>query len=615
MSQLRIAELEFDQIKQNLKEFLQNQNKFSDYDFEGSAISVLLDILAYNTHYNSYYGNMLLSESFLDSAVKRSSVVSLAKHLGYTPVSVRGSTANIDVKVINPDGLPPSLTIDPFTTFVSTIDGVGYNFLTTKAYTTVREGNEYNFTNVEVKEGQLQEFSYVVSDTTPKAKYEIPALNVDTSTIQVIVQQSATDITREIYTLAEDLTALNNTSKIFFLEQNPFEKYQIYFGDDVLGKSPEIGNIIIIRYLVSKGDGTNVSSKITQTFQSANSIEGSNNITVTTNSNSTGGKNKESITSIKHYAPKYNAAKNRCVTASDYEALIHANYAGAESIAVWGGEDNSPPIYGKVFVSLKPFEGFIVSEETKESIKSDILKSKQGITIQVDFVDPEYIYVGLEVTAEYDYTITTKSSGQIYDLLVGTINDYFTTNLQKFDADYKHSILTNKLISTDESITSVLASVSLQKRIIPVLNTTNVLNLANAINFRNAIKPGSFSSSYYYMLLNGVQTLVQIIDIPDTNPADELGSGILRLIDAEDETVINSNIGTIDYGTGTVNINAILPTSLPTGAEDIRFTCHIQERNYNLNANRNEIFVLDDSIQNKITGTIRGLTITVNSVS
>ena len=615
MSQIRITELDFDTIKQNLISFLGGQEEFSDYSFQGSGLSVLIDLLAYNTHYNAYYGNMLLSELFLDSAVKRSSAVSVAKHLGYTPMSKRGSVANISVKVLDPTGLPPQLTIDPFTSFVSTIDDSGYNFLTIKAYTASREGNEYNFDNIEVKEGQLQEFSYVVSNTTPAAKYEIPALNVDTSTISVSVQTSATDLTRETFTLSEDLTALTDESAIYFLEQNPLEKYQIYFGDDILGRSPEVGNIVIIRYLVVEGESTNVSSKITQSFQSSGSIGGSNNITCTTNSNSSDGKDKETITSIKHYAPKFNAAKNRCVTASDYEVLIQSNYSGAESIATWGGEDNDPPIYGKVFVSLKPYEGFIISEEAKETIRSDILKNKQGVTVQVEFIDPDYLYVGLDIAVEYNFATTSKTSGQIYTLIVNAVRSYFSTSLQKFDADFKHSTLINNLIDVDVSVASVLMSVTLQKRIVPVLNTTNVLTLANALKFRNAIKPGSFKSSYYYGMLNGVQTLMYIGGIPDDMPPDDLGTGTLRLINASDNSVINSDIGTINYGTGVVSINEILPVALPTGSEDIRFTCSVQERNYNLNCNRNEVFVLNETSENKITGTTEGLTVTVNGIS
>lgn len=615
MSNLRIGELDFDDIKANLKEFLRAQSEFSDYDFEGSGLSVLIDLLAYNTHYNSYYGNMLLNEGFLDSAVKRPSVISIAKHLGYMPTSVRGSVADINVKVVDPDGLPPRLTIDAYTAFVSTVDGTGRNFLTTEAHTASREGNEYNFNNLKVKEGLLQEISYVVADTSTKAKYEIPSLNVDTTTLRVIVQKSATDTTREVYTLTEDLTALNRDSKIFFLELNPLEKYQIYFGDGVLGKLPEIGNIITLKYLVSQGSATNVSSSITQSFQSVSSLGGSNNITITTNSNSSEGKAREAATSIKHYATKFNAAKNRCVTASDYEAIIHANYSGAESITVWGGEDNSPPIYGKVFVSLKPFEGFLISAETKENIKSQILKSKQGLTIQVDFIDPEYIYVGLNIDVEYNSYITTKSSARLMNEITDRIQTYFRTDLQKFDTEYKHSTLIKTVTDTDTSILSVLASVTLQKRIIPVLNSLNIFKTSNAISFRNSIKPGTFRSSHFYIMQNGVQTLIQIRDMPNDSPPNELGSGKLRIVNVDNEVVINTNIGDIDYAFGIITINGITPVAIPNGAEDIRFTCSIQEKSYNLQSHRNEIFVLDNSVESRIIGTNEGLIVSVNSVT
>lgn len=615
MSQLRISELDFDDIKTNLKSFLQSQSEFSDFDFEGSGLNVLLDILAYNTHYNAFYGNMLLTESFLDSAVKRTSAISIAKHLGYTPQSVKGAKANIDVKVINPTGLPPRLTLDAYTVFTSTVNGSNYNFLTTEAYTAGREGNEYNFTNVSIKEGSLQEFSYVVTDTTPKAKYEIPSADVDTSTLLVSVQKSATDLTKEVYTLTEDLTSLTRDSKVYFLDLNPFEKYQIYFGDGILGKSLEAGNIVTIKYLVSSGVGANISNKITQTFQSSVSIGGSNNITVITNSNSSEGKAKENITSIKHYAPKFGAARNRCVTAADFEALIHTNYSGAQSITVWGGEDNNPPIYGKVFVSLNPFEGFIISNETKENIKSNILKSKQGLTIQVEFVDPEFIYVGLKITEDYDYTITTKSSKQLYNETVANIKAYFANDLQKFNSEYKHSTLIKNILGVDSSIVSVLASVTLQKRIIPVLNSMNIFKSSNTIKFRNSIRPGTFESSNFYVMLNGIQTLVKINDLPNSNPADPLGSGSLRLVNVSNGVVINSNIGSIDYAFGVIEINGITPVALPFGSADIRFTCEIQEKSYNLQSERNEIFMLDDSVESQIIGTTEGLTVAVNSVA
>lgn len=614
MTNISVSELDFDLIKDNLKTFLRSQPEFSDYDFEGSGLSVLLDILAYNTHYQSYYASMLMNESFLDSAVKLNSAESIAKHLGYTPVSTRGSKASVNIKVIDPIVLSPKLVLPIFTPFASSINGQNYTFLTTKSYVANRNGNEYDFTNVQITEGSLQQFSYVVNDKTPNAKYEIPAINVDTSTLQVYVQKSATDLTTEIFNLAEDLTHLKSDSKIYFLQKNPLNRYEIYFGDGILGQTPEIGNIITLRYLVSTGDETNVSELNVQTFSSEQSIQGSNNITVTTNNNSTNGKIAEDITSIKHYAPKYNAAKNRVITSSDYESIIHAHFTGAESISVWGGEDNIPPIYGKVFVSLKPYEGHIISSDDMEFIKSEILKNRQGVTIQVDFVSPEYIYVGLDVLVEYDPLSTNKQSGILHSEVLNVIDDYFENNLQKFDRDYKHSVLLNDISNVDNSIKSVLGSISLQKRIIPTLNVTNTYNSASAIQFRNSIKPGSFESSNFFVIINGSEVSVKIKDLPNDNPPNELGSGVLRMINSDTNVVVNSNIGSVNYGTGEISILGIIPSSLPTDSENIKLTCRIQERNYNIFARRNEILLLDDSTQNKIIGTTNGLKIDIRTV-
>ena len=288
MSNLRIAELDFDQIKTNLKTYLKAQTEFTDYDFEGSGLSTLLDVLAYNTHYNAYLANMVVNEMFLDSAVKRSSAVSIAKHLGYTPVSARGAVANLDIVVTNPSNLPASLTMDRYTPFTSTVDGVSYTFLTTEAKTASRVGSTYTFAGVDVTEGTLLSYSYVVSDTTPAAKYEIPSDAVDTTTIKVSIQTSSSDTTISTYTLSTDITGIGSTSTIYFLEQNPQGKYQIYFGDGIIGKSLAAGNIITIQYMVATGAAVNVSSTVSQSFTAGTTIGGSSSIAITVNSNSTG---------------------------------------------------------------------------------------------------------------------------------------------------------------------------------------------------------------------------------------------------------------------------------------------------------------------------------------
>ena len=613
MSNLRIAELDFDQIKNNLKNYLNAQTEFTDYDFEGSGLSTLLDILAYNTHYNAYLANMVVNEMFLDSAVKRSSAVSIAKHLGYTPVSARGAVANLDIVVTSPTGLPAILTMDRYTPFTSTVDGVSYTFLTTEAKTADRVGTTYTFTGVDVTEGTLLSYSYAVSDITPAAKYEIPNEAVDTTTIKVSVQTSSTDTTTNTYTLSTDITGINGNSKIYYLEQNPQGKYQIYFGDGIIGKSLSSGNIITIQYLVATGSAVNVSSTVAQSFTAGTTIGGSSSIAITVNSNSTGGANAESITSIKFNAPRVNASKNRAVTAADYEALILSNYAGAESVSVWGGEDNDPPYYGKVLISLKPYSGFTISDATKNTIKTSILKSKQGITIIPEFIDPTFFFVNITADIVYNSSITTLSSDQIKTQVNTAITEYFSANLQKFNKEYIHSALTNSILAKNSAITSALVSLKLQRRIIPTLNTTNLFTGDTSIKYRNPLKPGSILSSYFYISVGGVSTLVKITDLPDDTPPSDTGSGVLRLINVVNSSVVATNVGTVNYGTGVISITGITPTGIPAGVTDIRITGSIQEVNYNLTVSRSEILVQDDTTINKTGGLLAGTTVNVTA--
>lgn len=613
MSNLRIAELDFDQIKTNLKTYLNAQTEFTDYDFEGSGLSTLLDILAYNTHYNAYLANMVVNEMFLDSAVKRSSAVSIAKHIGYTPVSARGAVANLDIVVTSPTGLPAILTMDRYTPFTSTVDGVSYTFLTTEAKTADRVGTTYTFTGVDVTEGTLLSYSYAVSDITPAAKYEIPNEAVDTTTIKVSVQTSSSDTTTNTYTLSTDITGINGSSKIYYLEQNPQGKYQIYFGDGIIGKSLAAGNIVTIQYMVATGAAVNVSSTVSQSFTAGTTIGGSSSIAITVNSNSTGGADVESITSIKFNAPRVNASKNRAVTAADYEALILSNYAGAESVSVWGGEDNDPPYYGKVLISLKPYSGFTISDATKNSIKTSILKSKQGITIIPEFIDPTFFYVNITADIVYNSSITTLSSDQIKTQVNTAITEYFSANLQKFNKEYIHSALTNSILAKNSAITSALVSLKLQRRIIPTLNTTNLFTGDTSIKYRNPLKPGSILSSYFYISVGGVSTLVKITDLPNDTPPSDTGSGVLRLVNVVNSSVVATNVGTVNYGTGVISISGITPTGIPAGVTDIRITGSIQEVNYNLTVSRSEILVQDDTTINKTGGLLAGTTVNVTA--
>lgn len=614
MPNLRISELDFDTIKTNLKQFLTAQDEFTDYDFEGSGLSVLIDILAYNTHYNAYIANMVNNEMFLDSAVKRSSLVSIAKHLGYTPTSTRGSRATINLTVNNPTGLPTTLTLDRYTPFTTSIDGVSYTFYNTEEYTTPAIGTQYTFSDIVLVEGNQSEINYVVATPGPDEKFEIPDVNVDTSTLLVTVQNSYTDLVTETYIQTNDITGINGTSKIYYLEESPLGKYQIYFGDGLLGKKLEVGNIITIRYIASNGSVTNISNTVSQSF-TVNNVGGSSDTSISVVSKSASGAAKESISSIRFKAPKVNAARNRAVTAEDYSALITSNYLDAESVSVWGGEDNDPPIYGKVFISLKPFSGSTVSQTTKDSIINEVLKDKKVLAIQPEFVDPEYYHVGLVLYVVYNQDATTKTQSNIETIVRNTVNNYFNNDLQKFNKDFNKSKLVKNLLDSDTSIESVLITIKLQKRLILTLGQVNSFIDANTIKLQNAVVPGSFASSRFYILSQNTLTLVNMVDVPGEMPPDPTGVGTLRIINSSSGVSLESNIGTINYATGEIAITSFTPRALQNNVTDFRVTASIQETSHNIRANRNQILVLDDSTLNAQVGRQAGLTVNVTAAT
>jgi len=615
MANLRIAELDFDEIKSNFKDYLRSQNLFTDYDFEGSGLSVLLDVLAYNTHYNAYLANMLVNEMFLDSAVKRSSAVSIAKHLGYTPSSVTGSTAVIDLSVINPTGNPVSLTLDRFTPFSTTINGTAYNFLTLDTVSTTPLEDEYTFRNVLIKEGKLLSFSYTVVNPGPDEKYEIPNEGVDLSTLFVTVQTSTSNTTTTVFNRVDDITALSDTSEVYYVEENSLGNYQIYFGDGVLGKKLTTGNIIKIQYLVSAGAVTNVSSLVDQSFGFSVTVGGSSNVVVTLVSNSTGGADKENLSSIKFNALRSYQSRNRAVTKNDYETIIKSQYPSIEAVSVWGGEENIPPAYGKVFISLKPYEGFTISTTTKTDIKNEVLLPRQILTVSPEFVDPEYIYLNLSINIQYNKNLTTLSSSGIEDLGRTTVNTFMRDNLQKFSSPFYYSKLIEKISTMNPSILNVLAEVKIQKRITPILNVKNSYIGDTTLKFNNKLHPNRVESTRFFIQQGDLTVPVRLADqhTPVGSAPDYNGSGIVYLYNPDNGVKID-DVGTINYATGEITIEGITPVSFPTGAYDIRITCEAQEASYNLTTARNEIIVLDESTESAGSNRIPGLIVSATPV-
>ncbi len=613
MTNLRIAELDFDTIKTNLKTFLQAQNEFTDYDFEGSGLSVLLDILAYNTHYNAYLANMLANEMFLDSAVKRSSVVSIAKHLGYTPRSVIGSSAKLNITVTSPTGTPTSLTLDRYSSFSSTINGEVFTFLNTEPVTIQPSGGVYTFSNVSVKEGKLLEFSHTVVTPGTEEKYEIPNLEIDTSTMLVTVQTSVNDTTLSTFTLVTDVTAVTSTSAVYFLEENTLGNYQIYFGDDVLGMKLTAGNIVRIQYLISSGTASNVSGLVSQSFTADATIGGSSSIAITVVSNSNGGAAKEGIDSIKFNAPRSNLSRNRAVTKADYAAIIKAQYSQVESISVWGGEENEPPTYGKVYISLKPFTGFIIDDSIKTDIKNNILKERQILTVSPEFVDPDFIFTNLIIDINYNKNLTTLTASQITGLARAAVNTFFSNELQQFEKPFYYSQLIEILNNINPSVLSVLAEIKIQKRISPALGVSSAFIGANKLQFSNKLQPGELQSTRFFVISNGTTITARLKDEPDATTVNYSGTGKIRLYNFSTDADLGQ-VGTIDYTSGDVLITSITPVGFPNNQFDILITCGVKENSYNLNALKNQIIVLDDSTEFVSTSRLPGLTINATVV-
>ena len=605
MANLRISELDFDTIKSNLKDFLKNYTAedgapyFTDFDFEGSGLSILLDLLSYNTHYNAYLANMVVNEMFLDSAVKRASAVSIAKHLGYTPLSATGAKASLSFEVVAPTGTPNFLTLDKYTPFSTTINDNNLVFVNLNSVTISPTNGQYLFTDVEVTEGIPLQYVFSVDVPGTQEKYIIPNDNIDTSTIQVIVQNSVSDTTQTIYNLAEDTIGVTGTSEIYFLEETSTGKFQVYFGDDVLGKKLTRNNLVIINYIITSGTDGNVSGSISQLFSCDTQVGGGNVVgTITASINSRGGLSKETIDSIKFRAPRFLSSQNRAVTAPDYKALIEKDFPLVESVSVWGGEENIPPKYGKVIISLKPYEGYEITEDTKNNISKVILKNKQVLGISPEFIDPEYFYINLYVKVKYDFAKSTLSATTIKNLVILEIISYFKNNLQKFDKDFIFSKLSKNIDSIDDNIIGNLMTVKLQRRISPDINLKNNYVGTNLILFKNGIKPGTLESTEFVVSVSSVSTNAKIKDVPDDTVPNNSGTGTLQLINPDTGDILNSTYGTIDYGTGEVAITNLLLTGYNSEILDVRLTAEVQDSYLDISIGKNQILLLDDSTTN-----------------
>lgn len=577
---IKVNSLDFDEIKSNLKDFLRAQDKFQDYDFEGSGFSILLDVLAYNTHYNALYTNLAVNEMFLDSASKRASVVSLAKMLGYVPNSAKCAKAKVNATITAPTYNPDVVTLAANQPFLTSIDGVSYTFYNTSDVTTVAVGGLYTFNDVELIEGIPLNFSYYIKDGQ---KYIIPNSNVDLTTLKVKIRETATSDTYIVYTPAESITQLDANTKSYFIKELDTGVYEVYFGDGVVGYKPIDGNYLTFEYYVSSLEGPNGAN----TFSYAGSALLGSGLTVVASQPALGGSAAEDIDSIKYNAPRLFAAQNRAVTTEDYKSLIYKNFPQADSIVVWGGEDNDPPVYGKTFICIKPTDTNKLTESQKDYIKNNIIAPKSIVSISPQFVDPEYFNVQIDVTAYYNSKTSDKTPAQLETIIRDAIYAYNDTNLKKFDGVFRYSQLVGIIDNSDPSIVNNTTKILVRREFTPRYNLSSEykLNMINPI-FNSVIPAESVLSTGFY-----------IPNSANVHYIDDDGQGNLRLFyfDAnQNKFIVNSKIGDVNYAAGTLIVRNLTITSMA----DAAFEFVLKPESYDVVTAYNQIVQIDKKYLN-----------------
>jgi hypothetical protein len=557
---LSVTEFDFDEVKDNLKLFMRNQTEFKDYDFEGSGLSALLDVLAYNTHYLGFNANMLANEMFLDSSQLRSSVVSHAKTLGYTTRSATASNAVVDIFLNTTNA---SATMPAGTVFSASVDDASYQFVTISEVTASNSGSSITFNDVRIYEGSYVSSRYVADTQNVEQRFLINDDRADTTTLSVIVQNSATDTTQTTFTRSTDISGLTSTSNVYFIQEVEDGQYEIYFGDGILGSAIEDGNIVIMQYVVTNKGAANGAS----TFTSSSAIDTVNSVNVATVSNSAGGSEPEGIESIKYNAPLDYASQGRCVTTEDYKTYVKQLFANTQAVSVWGGEDGSfndvsgvsdVAEYGKIFISVKSTTGLNLNEVQKAQLVTDLAPyTVASITPVV--VDPETLNIILNVNFKYDTNATSSAKETIESLVSKTVTSFNNDNLKVFSSVFRHSQFTGLVDDADPSILSNITTVSLGSLYTP--NTAGSYSFT--VNFANALyNPHSGHNS----ASGGIIASTGFFVSGNTNEMffDDDGVGNLRIyyLVSGVRTYFSSAAGTVDYATGLISVSPVFITTI-----------------------------------------------------
>jgi hypothetical protein len=580
---ITVAELDFDAIKSNIKTFLKAQSTFADYDFEGAGLSVLLDILAYNTHYNALYTNLAVNESFLDSASKRSSVVSRAKEIGYVPHSATGATATVNIVVSGTTSSPATLTLPAYSSFSSTIDGANYTFYNTEAIVTSLSGSTYTFTGVNIKEGTPLTFKYTVADGV---QYILPNSNVDLSTLKVRVQDNASSSNFKTFVNQEDIINLDGVTQVYFIKEIEGQLYELEFGNDTIGKALVSGNVVNLTYMTTnktEGNGARLF-----TYTGSTLLGGT--VAVTTTTPAVGGADIESIDSVRYNAPRSYASQNRAVTVEDYKSIIFRLYPEARTVNAWGGEDNVPPSYGRIYLSIQPISTSILTDTQKEYIIREILKQKNVVSITPIIVDPEYINLEISTAVYYNPRLTIKTETELKDLVINTIKAYNTENLESFTGIFRHSNLSSQIDATEDSIISNITTIKLHREIEVEYNSnsTYTIYLGNPI-YNSGVPEESITSTGFY--IQGNENIMYLEDLPTLGT----NNGVLKMYYyVGDIKTYFRTFGTIDYSNGIVTMPELEITGIDQTTSDI-FELIIKPQSNDVVSIRNQLVTIPDS--------------------
>ena len=617
MASLNVTQLDFASIKANLKTYLAAQEEFSDYDFTGSALNVLLDVLSYNTHYNAVLANLVANEMFIDTAIKRSSVVSIAKTLGYTPRSTTSSKAIVNLVVDRVNTVGTTLTLGKNNKFSASINNNAYTFNVNETQVATLTGeNTFVFENVELIEGTRLSNSYVATTDLLSGPFILPNDNADTTTIEV---QVTFDNVTTSYIKKDNIVDVTSTSKVFWIEENNNGQTQIVFGDDIVGAKLDAGSVVTASYVASNGSISNGA----RNFTLIGTIDGEDQVTITVLSPASGGAEKENIDTIRFNAPKYNATRNRAITSEDYRTLIKQNLPKAREVTVWGGEENDPPIFGKVFISIDPTTGSILTEADKNFITETVLRPRSVMSIQHEFVDPDYVYLGFEGVVNYNPKLTSLKSTDISALANAEILDYFADELGTLNRTFFLSRLLERIKLIDDSVVSSVFDLRLQKRITIGTNTTS--GFAGNLNYLTAIDPETVVSSRFVSTINGLSYTGYLQDFSDDQVQNDSGTGTIKFINEQTNLPVTT-VGLVDYESGIITFNNLNVTRYLGNVNQVYLSLRPQPLYQNITSGvvrtsdisqfavsarpaKNTIITLDNSTSNSTANILPGIVI------